>query len=97
MLLCSFYYYFIFYTVCCGSHEVGIFTMTNTEFKTIRKSLKMTQAQFADLLGRSRRRIQSYEHGASKYRKNEIPIIIENFLKIIIKDKLIFGEYSNEI
>jgi transcriptional regulator with XRE-family HTH domain len=68
--------------------------MTNTEFKTIRKSLNLTQAQFADILGKSRRRIQSYEHGASKYRKNEIPTIVEHFLKLVVKERFIslYGE-----
>ena len=55
--------------------------MTHSEFKEIRKKMKMTQQQMANFLGKYIRTIQRYEEG-----KVKIPLIVEKIL-MFIKEK----------
>lgn len=52
--------------------------MTPEEFKKIRKSMKKTQFEMSEFIGKSLRTVQSYEWGEHK-----IPLCVELLLRTI--------------
>lgn len=52
--------------------------MTPAEFRTARKSLKLTQAEMAERIGRSRSQVIRYEQG------DDIPPIVQKLIRMML-------------